>query len=328
MHAFSVFLPTFAPVFNHYEKITIRMSLNFNDLIARLHSQQKPRKIVVACPGDPHTCHVILRSLSERIAHFVLVADETSMPKAEEIRQAYPEQVTVCPAEDVTDAAQKAVTLVHQGEGDVLMKGTLNTDILLRAVLNKEYGLLPSGSVLSHVTVAQIPTYKKLLLFSDAAVVPRPRVSHFEAMLTNNLQICRKLGIETPQVALIHCTEKINGKFPHTLGYVILKERARKGAYGQVEIDGPMDVKTACDPHSGEVKGIESSVMGNADILIFPNIEAGNTFYKAISLFGQAYMAGMLTGTTAPVVLPSRADSDDSKYYSLVLACTMAGHSL
>ena len=92
-----------------------------------------------------------------------------------------------------------------------------------------------------------------------------------------------------------------------------------------MQIDGPMDAKTACDPHSGQVKGIESTVVGNADLLIFPNIESSNTFYKAISLFGQACMAGMLTGTTAPVVLPSRADSDDSKYYSLVLACTMAG---
>lgn len=300
------------------------MSLTFDQLINRLHQQQKRRCIAVACPHDEHTKHVIARSLDEHIADFMLVVDEAHREEAEKLQQAYAGHVTVYTAENAVEAARLAVSLVHDGKADVLMKGTLNTDVLLRAVLNKEQGLLPAGSVLSHVTVAQLPAYHKLLLFSDAAVVPRPRVSHFEGMLHYDLEVCRKLGIEKPQVALIHCTEKINGKFPHTLGYVILKERARKGLYGNLDIDGPMDVKTACDPHSGEVKGIASSVVGNADLLIFPNIESSNTFYKAISLFGNAHMAGMLTGTTAPVVLPSRADSDDSKYYSLVLACTMA----
>lgn len=303
------------------------MSVTFDQLIARLHDQQTRRRIAVACPHDEHTCHVIQRSLHEGIADFALVVNEANTPKAEEIRQQFPDRVTLHKAEDTVDAAQQAVALVHNGQADVLMKGTLNTDVLLRAVLNKQEGLLPQGNVLSHVTVAQLPAYHKLLLFSDAAVLPRPRVSHFEAMLKYNIEVCNRLGISEPQVALIHCTEKINGKFPHTLGYVILKERARKGLYGRVQIDGPMDAKTACDPHSGQVKGIESSVVGNADMLIFPNIESSNTFYKAISLFGQACMAGMLTGTTAPVVLPSRADSDDSKYYSLVLACTMAGEA-
>ena len=300
------------------------MAQTFDNLIESLHSQHMRRRIAVACPHDDHTLHVVLRSLSEGIADFVLVVDEAHEFVAGQIRQQYPERVTLYVGEDTAECARMAVSLVHRGEADVLMKGTLNTDVLLRAVLNKEEGLLPPGQVLSHVTVAQLPTYHKLLLFSDAAVVPRPRVSHFEAMLKYDLTVCNRLGIEEPQVALIHCTEKINGKFPHTLGYVILKERARKGLYGRLKIDGPMDAKTACDPHSGQVKGIESTVVGNADLLIFPNIESSNTFYKAISLFGQACMAGMLTGTTAPVVLPSRADSDDSKYYSLVLACTMA----
>ncbi|MBR4846484.1 MAG: phosphate butyryltransferase [Bacteroidaceae bacterium] len=300
------------------------MSLTFDQLITRLHNQERRKRIAVVCPNDGHTLHVIQRSLEEGIADFALVVEEAHREASEEIQRQYPDRVTLFSAEDTIDAARLAVSLVHKGKADVLMKGTLNTDVLLRAVLNKEEGLLPPGSVLSHVTVAQLPTYHKLLLFSDAAVVPRPRVSHFEAMLRYDLKVCNRLGIDEPQVALIHCTEKINGKFPHTLGYVILKERARKGQYGSLQIDGPMDAKTACDPHSAVVKGIESSVVGNADLLIFPNIESSNTFYKAISLFGQAHMAGMLTGTTAPVVLPSRADSDDSKYYSLVLACTMA----
>jgi phosphate butyryltransferase len=201
------------------------------------------------------------------------------------------------------------------------MKGIINTDNLLRAVLNKEHGLLPKGNVLSHITVAEIPTYNKLLFFSDAAVIPRPTLVHFDAMVRYNLEVCRRMGIDTPRIALVHCTEKVNEKFPHTLDYVTLKERAGAGEYGEMYIDGPMDVKTACDAHSGEVKGISSPVVGHADMVIFPNIESANTFYKTLSLFGDANMAGMLQGTMAPVVVPSRADSGNSKFYSLALAC-------
>ena len=223
------------------------------------------------------------------------------------------------------EAAALAVELVRTGEADILMKGLINTDNLLRAVLKKEKGLLPPGGVLSHVAVAQIPLYHKLLLFSDAAVIPRPGLLQFRAMIENDVAICRKLGNDQPRVALIHCSEKVNEKFPHTLDYIQLKEEAQLGRFGSVFVDGPMDAKTACDRHSGEIKGLSSPVIGNADIMIFPNIESGNTFYKTLSLFGDANMAGMLTGTIAPVVVPSRSDSGNSKFYSLALAC-MAGN--
>ena len=271
--------------------------------------------------NDPHTEYVITRSLHEGFADFLLVADTPHLLNAEYIRLQYPEHVKVYEATSPDKAAQEGVALVREGHADVLMKGIINTDNLLRAVLNKEHGLLPQGNVLSHITVAQIPTYNKLLFFSDAAVIPRPTLAQFEAMLKYDLEVCRRLGISEPRVALIHCTEKINEKFPHTLDYAVLKERAASGAYGSMFLDGPMDVKTACDAHSGEVKGISSPVVGHADLLIFPNIESGNTFYKTVSLFGDANMAGMLRGTIAPVVVPSRADSGNSKYYSLALAC-------
>ena len=171
------------------------------------------------------------------------------------------------------------------------------------------------------MAVAQIPLYHKLLFFSDAAVIPKPTLDQFRAMIMNDISICNRLGMEEPRVALIHCSEKVNAKFPHTIFYTELKKEASEGKMGKAYIDGPMDAKTACDAHSGEIKGMSSPVIGNADVMIFPNIESGNTFYKTLSLFGDANMAGMLTGTIAPVVVPSRSDSGNSKYYSLVLAC-------
>ena len=294
---------------------------DFAGLICRLRSLKERKRVVVVCPNDPHTEYVITRSLHEGFADFLLVADTPHLLNSEYIRLQYPDHVKVYEATSPDKAAQEAVSLIREGHADVLMKGIINTDNLLRAVLNKEHGILPKGNVLSHITVAQIPMYKKLLFFSDAAVIPRPNLEQFEAMLRYDLEVCRRMGIEAPRVALIHCTEKVNEKFPHTLDYVTLKERAAAGAYGNMYLDGPMDVKTACDAHSGEVKGISSPVVGHADLLIFPNIESGNTFYKTVSLFGDANMAGMLRGTTSPVVVPSRADSGNSKYYSLALAC-------
>lgn len=294
---------------------------NFAQMIELLRIQKVRKRVVVVCPNDPHTEYVIIRSLREEIAQFLLVVDAPHKAHAESIQHLYPEQVTIYEAAGVDDAAMQAVWLVREGLGDVLMKGLINTDNLLRAVLNKERGLLPKGAVLSHLTVAQVSGSKKLLFFSDAAVIPRPTLAQFEAMLHYDLAVCRRFDIAAPRVALIHSSEKVNEKFPHTVDYLKLKEAAEAGAFGQVYIDGPMDIKTACDAHSGEVKGICSPVMGRADLLIFPNIEAGNVFYKTLSLFGDANTAGMLTGTLAPVVLPSRADSGTSKYYSLVLAC-------
>lgn len=295
-----------------------------SQLVDRLRARGIRRRIALVCPNDPHTEYVILRSLREEIAEFLLVTDTAHVDISRRICSASPDFVRVYEAATPDEAAHLAVQLVRTGEADVLMKGLINTDNLLHAVLNKESGLLPRGQILSHVAVAEIPLYHKLLLFSDAAVIPRPTIDHFRAMISQDVALCRKLGNEQPRVALVHCSEKVNAKFPHTLDYVQLKDDAAKGMFGDVFIDGPMDAKTACDAHSGEIKGLSSPVVGNADVMIFPNIEAGNTFYKTVSLFGDANIAGMLTGTVAPVIVPSRADSGNSKFYSLALACLAA----
>lgn len=290
-------------------------------LVNSLRSRGIRRKVAVVCPNDPHTEYVIIRSLREEIAEYLLVTDSAHMDVAWHLWSASPDYIRIYEASTPDDAAALAVQLVRTGEADILMKGLINTDNLLRAVLKKGTGLLPEGGVLSHVAVAQIPLYHKLLFFSDAAVIPRPTLEQYRAMIRNDILVCEAFGNDEPRVALIHCTEKTSEKFPHTLSYVKLKEEAEQGLFGRMFIDGPMDAKTACDKHSGDIKGLSSPVVGNADILIFPNIESGNTFYKTLSLFGDANIAGMLTGTVAPVVVPSRSDSGNSKYYSLALAC-------
>lgn len=276
-------------------------------------------KVALVCPTDDHTLEVMRRVQAEGVAEFVCFYGD--------------------------DASVRAVECVRSGGADVLMKGAVNTDVLLRAALDKEHGILQKGRVMAHIAVAKIPGWERPLIFSDAAVVPHPDVEQMDAIVRYTIAAARNLGIENPKVALTNFTEKENPKFPQTAVYQEIKRRAAEGRYtGAVPvasasadaapvppvpmlsapiIAGPMDVKTALDAESGSIKGIASPVVGNADILIFPNIEAGNTFYKTITLFAHATIAGWLAGTEVPVVVTSRADSVESKYYSLITALKM-----
>ena len=297
---------------------------SYKQLVDDLKTASNRKKVVLVCPSDEHSQYVVERCLNEGLADFLLVVETKYMERAQALRQISPEHVEIVEAESPEDASVKGVTLIHEGKGDVLMKGLVNTDVILRAVLNKEYGLLPKGTIMSHLTVAETPFYNKLLFFSDVAVIPHPTLEQFDAMVRYDVEICRKLGIEKPRVALIHFTEKVNPKFQHTLDYEELKRRAAEGVYGEVIIDGPMDVKSACDLESCKDKGIETPIAGQADVVIFPNIESGNTFYKTMSLFGKSVNAGILCGTSVPVIITSRADTGLSKYYSLALACKVS----
>lgn len=289
--------------------------------MSMLPSLPQRKRVAVACPHDSHTEFAIRRGLENKFAQFLLVVTNDFIDRANQLRDAYPDDVNVYVAEDVDAAARMAVKLVRDGEADVLMKGLLNTDNLLHAVLDKNCGLLPKGRVLTHISVAQISMYPRLIFYSDAAVIPRPNYEQFKAMITYASRLCNNCGVAQPKVALIHCTEKISEKFPHTLDYARLMEDAKEGAFGSTLVDGPMDVKTAFDLQSAMIKGLKSPVVGNADVLIFPNIESGNTFYKTISLFAHADMASILQGTICPVVVTSRSDSELTKLYSLAMAC-------
>ena len=296
---------------------------NFDELTAHLKALNSRKRIAVVCANDPNTEYAIARALEEGIAEFLMIGDSAILKKYPTLKH-YPDHVKAIHVDDPDEAARLAVHMVRQGEADILMKGIINTDNLLHAILDKEHGLLPRGKVLTHLAVMQIPAYHKLLFFSDAAVIPRPTLQQRIEMIWYAIHTCRSFGIQRPRIALIHCTEKVSAKFPHSLDYVNIVELAEAGEFGDVIIDGPLDVKTACEKTSGDIKGIASPIDGEADVLIFPNIESGNAFYKAMTLFSGADMAGLLQGPACPVVLPSRSDSGLSKYYSMAMACLTA----
>ncbi len=293
----------------------------FDSLLHDRRSQQKMPVVALACPHDSHTEYVIGRALHEGLCRFILTACSPLSKSLQRTADAHPGSLETLMCHDAQEAAQTAVELVRNHDAQVLMKGMVNTDVLLRAVLDKQQGLLSPGSVMAHLTVMQVPGRKRLLMFADAAVLPEPTLPQLDALVRYMTDHLRRFGREVPRIALTNCNEKVNPKFPHTLHYEQIKQWAAEGRYGKVVIDGPMDVKTALDADAAAYKHITSPIEGKADALVFPNIQAGNTFYKTLSCFCHAIPAGWLAGTEAPVVVTSRADSEESKYYSLALAC-------
>ena len=269
----------------------------FEELQQFVGANGKRRRIVVVKPEDDATSEALRLAEEQGLADIIPIDDNL------------PER-----------AAEKAVALIRRGDADVLMKGLIGTDILLRAILNKVSGLLPEGQVLTHLSLAEIPTYPKLLFFTDVAVIPYPTQKQRIAQIQYATHICHHMGSHEPRIALIHCAEHGGRQFPFVDGYQDIKQMAISGDFGRCIVDGPIDVKSACSLQALKAKGISSPLNGESDVLIMPDIEAGNAFYKAMTLFAQARTAGILLGTQCPVVVPSRGDNAEAKFNSIIFA--------
>ena len=269
----------------------------FEDLYQLVCTGAKRHRIVAVRPEDTATCEALRLAEDQGLADVIRISDEL------------PER-----------AAEKAVALIRRGDADVLMKGLIGTDILLHAILNKVSGLLPEGRILTHLSVAEIPTYPKLLFFTDVAVIPYPTQKQRIEQIRYATDVCHHLGIHEPRIALIHCAEHGGRQFPFVDGYQDIKGMALAGDFGRCIVDGPIDVKSACSLEALKAKAISSPLNGESDVLVMPDIEAGNAFYKAMTLFAQARTAGILWGTQCPVVVPSRGDNAEAKFNSIIFA--------
>lgn len=270
---------------------------NFEELRERLR-QGKPCRVAAIEATDSHSSEAVETAVREGWA-----------------------KVTNLTTGDPQRSADEAVQMVRNGEADVIMKGIINTDVLLRAVLNKEHGLLPKGNVLTHLSAIYLPMLGRIILMGDPAVIPYPTLEQREAMIRYTVKLAAAYGIEEPRIALIHCTEKVSEKFPLTLDYVQLIEKSKRGEFGKAIVDGPTDLKCAICKESADIKGIVSPLEGRADMLMMPDIEAGNVFYKTLTAFTDAQLAVGLMGAACPISLTSRSDSMETKLNSLAMAC-------
>ena len=211
--------------------------------------------------------------------------------------------------------------MVKDGEGDFLMKGLCSTDKFLRAILNKETGLLPPKGVLTHCAVFEIPQYGKLLFVGDVAVIPAPDLKQKQVIMECLVRTAKSVGVQTPKVAIIAATEQVLPSQPATMEAAQLAKMADRGQIKGCIADGPLALDVALDKESAQIKGLISPVAGEADCLLFPNIESGNVFYKTNSkLVPGVRQAGILVGAKVPCVLSSRADSTDTKLNSIAVA--------
>lgn len=293
---------------------------HFEDLTRHLQQSGKRFRLAVVCGSDTSTASAVMQAVENGFAEALFIGDCETVRKQPCAARYRGEGLHFIEADTHESAAALAVKLVREGKADVLVKGLLHTATLLRAVLHKTEGILPPGNVLTHIAAAALPGRHKLLFFSDAAVIPYPTHEQRAAQIGYMAGLLHRFGIPKPRIALIHCAETVSDKFPHTLGYAELCQRAAQGEWGKLLVDGPLDLRTACDPEGLRLKGISSPLEGDADGLIVPDVEAGNVLYKSLTCFAHAQVAGTLCGTTAPVVLPSRGDDKDAKYHSLAMA--------
>lgn len=297
---------------------------NLDDLVSGLKGAP-PRRLAVAAGHDPHTLEAAMRAAAEGLARVTLVADARRLAAMAADVGPLPAGVTVVDEPDPVTAAARAVALVRGGEADVLMKGLVATSDYMKKILDREQGLLPPGRVLSHVTVLEFPGLSRLLFVADVAIIPQPDVAAKLQIIEYCLHAARSFGVARPRVALLAASEKVSPKMPATVEADEIRRLALDGRFGDAVVDGPLALDVAVSPEACRIKELDSPVGGLADVLVFPNIESGNVFYKTATQLAGARVAAAVVGTTAPCVLTSRADDEESKLLSIALGCRLAG---
>lgn len=266
----------------------------------------------MACAEDSHVLEAV--SDAREMANFVLIGDGDKIRMAAKEANANIDGMEIVNEPNVETACAYAVKLVSEGKADALMKGLVDTSIILKAVLKKEAGMR-TGRTLSHLAVFEMPTYHKLLFVTDAAINIAPDLNGKREILQNAVEAVNNLGIVNPKVALLAAKEKADPKMPVTMDAVELKAMNIANCI----MDGPLALDNAVSKESAEIKGINSPVAGEADILVCPNIESGNVLYKSLAFLGGGKNGGVVLGAKKPIILTSRADSAESKLISIAL---------
>lgn len=298
------------------------MAKSFKDLL-ELSKRRGPKKISVAVAEDEDVLKAIKVATGRGIVIPILVGDKE---KIEEIAKAIDfdlKDIEVIHEKDKEKATRIATELVSSGKAHILMKGLVDTATILKQVLDGDIGLR-TEKIISHVAVFHMPTYHKIFLVTDAAMNIAPDLDQKKQIIENAVDLAKSLDIEMPKVAVLAAKEKVSKKMIAT---VEAKELADMNKNGQIKgciIDGPLALDNAVSKESARIKGIESQVAGDADILLVPDIEAGNVLYKSLTFLGNAESAGLIVGTSAPIVLTSRADNEEAKLNSIALAVLKA----
>ncbi|WP_248405442.1 phosphate butyryltransferase [Butyrivibrio fibrisolvens] len=300
------------------------MSKSFDDILSKLKTTGK-KKLAVAYAQDEHVLEAVELAHQKGIVDAVLVGDAEKIAEIAKSLNMNLDEYEVIDVKDMQEAAICAVKLVHDGKADIYMKGSLDSKTFLKSVLNKEVGLR-TGQTLSHVCVFEIPGIDRLLFLTDVAFLPYPTLEDKKQIIEYTVNVARACGVDMPKVAPLAAVEVVNPKMPVTVEADELTKACEAGEIKNCIVDGPLSMDLAIDPEAAKFKpGAESrKIVGDADILLFPDIHAGNLTYKTIVRLAKVKNGNILLGTKAPVILTSRSDSVDVKLNSIALAAVVA----
>lgn len=294
------------------------------DEIVKYARESGPKTIAVAVAQDEEVLNAVKDAKDLGLADAILVGDKEEIVKAAESCGIDVGTFEIIDEKDKTEACKKAVSLISEGKADIVMKGLVDTSIILKAVLAEEAGLR-TGNILSHVAVFEVKDYDRLFIVTDAAMNIAPDLQQKKQIIENAVKVAHAMGNENPKVAVLAAVEKVNPKMQATLDAEALVEMNKKGEIKGCMVGGPFALDNAVSVEAAKHKGIDHPVAGHADILMVPQIEAGNMLYKSMVFFAKAQNAGIVVGAKVPIVLTSRADSHIAKLNSIALGVLLAG---
>ncbi|MDD2716839.1 MAG: bifunctional enoyl-CoA hydratase/phosphate acetyltransferase [Candidatus Wallbacteria bacterium] len=281
------------------------------------------KKIAAACAHDEDVLLSLNRAVGEGIVTPILVGHKTEIEALIKKLGLNNLNAEIIDCETEAEAAEICVKKVSQGEAHLLMKGLMATSTMLKAVLNKEWGLR-KGDLLSHIVLMEPENQERLIVITDAGMNIKPDLSQKKMIIENAVELAHKLGIQTPKVAPLCAIETVNPDMQATIDAAILSKMAQRGQIKGCLVDGPLAMDNAVSVEAAKHKKIVSEVAGHADILLVPDIESGNILYKAMGFLTSAHLAAIITGAKVPIVLTSRADSDETKFHSIALAVAVS----
>ncbi len=297
------------------------MITSFEQILERV-TMEPIRRLAVAAAAQQEVLHSVKQAQDQGIATSLLVGDEAEIRRIAEDIDMNLDEVEIVDAPEDLSAAHQATQAVHEGRADLLMKGYIHTDDFLRAVLDKQTGLR-TGSIMSHAFLLEAPDQQKLLMVTDAAMNIAPDLEMKAAIVMNAVYLAHLLGNPCPKVGVLAAVEVVNPNMPATLDAAALGAMARRGQFPRCVVDGPFAMDNAVSVAAAQIKAIPGEVAGQCDILLVPDIEAGNILVKTFSFLCGGKSAGVLIGAQAPVVLTSRADSAEARVRSIALGVMM-----
>lgn len=286
----------------------------------QLLNSKPPKYLVIANGVDEHSLEAASNAVDKGIVKIILTGNKTDIVANCKNLGIVTTKFNIIDCASVEEATLQAVELARTGSANAIMKGLIGTEVFMKSILNKQSGLLTSGKLLTHITLIENRAYHKLLLVSDVAIIPLPNLDQKIEMTNALIEIAHQLGIDIPKVAFIAATEQVIEKMPACTDAFLLRKRWEDGVFPQSICAGPMALDLALDKHSAKIKNYNSPVAGDADCLLFPNIESGNVFYKTNTKLCNSETAAIVYGTSVPTVLSSRGDSMETKLYSIALA--------